>query len=1029
MKSGFEEKLEAFCGEAELKAAKQLLKRNCLTGAWHDEAGRLHGVFLEERGAVECTVIPGEHAVSECSECRELHGFGCCRHGAALLMYSGRFHRGDCTETPPSYYGGLRRDPLPALKVLAAKKGTAAELWLDSFQASPHVPSRWENALFRGKIRCGGREYLGNLTNLRQIYFDKYLSSTVVWENFSLQDRQIIAFLALNASAEGGALSLPAELVAEFFHSLIGYDRFTRNGHPVIVRREPGEPVLLVNRRKCFPGLRISGAVIPSINAQVIAGRSGCWIGREDEYFFVPGCCEITHLRSFFSARPREEDESGLAAYREQFPFPLIDVSSPELPRLRPRLFLDGVLSPEAGLRLQLRFLYTPDDGPGVLCVPESGVVQGTFRRDRERELRIADRFALFGFTGNAGELTLSDPEHIGVFFTDFLPQLLSEKEPPVLGPGLLRGTGRNFACPVEFRTHLLGVTPQSWQLKGRLSAGDAVPEWKECLDTALQHRRFLFGPGGRLLEISAPLGAFFRSAGVLFTDVDPESMTFELPFTSGSCCRELCRELPGVLPPEVTAGPAAGPVLRTGPGFAFTGELRSYQQQGVQFMSYLVDRNFNCLLADEMGLGKTVQLLALLSSQMEESSLPALIVAPASLVTNWERECGRFVPGFKVGIPGVQKRKAFWEHYRKYNIIVISYTLARLDAEFLKSCRFSFLILDEAQHIKNPGSTNAKSCKSFRAAHRIVLTGTPLENSSADLWSIFDFLLPGMLGSLPAFRKRYADVAEDTELQNELKMRISPFILRRTKSEVAKDLPERSENTIFCDFSPRQRALYNDVLEEGRMELAQTEENAARAGTVIFSVLLRLRQVCCHPELLPEGRGKGVPSVKTELFMELVQQNMDSGHKMLAFSQFTSLLALLKPELDREGIAYEYLDGATTDRQKHVDRFNNDGDLPLFLLSLKAGGTGLNLVSADTVLIYDPWWNPAAELQAADRVHRIGQTRPVNICKLVVRNSIEEKILALQGRKKAIFDALITAESPDAKLSAAELRSLVFEE
>ena len=360
--------------------------------------------------------------------------------------------------------------------------------------------------------------------------------------------------------------------------------------------------------------------------------------------------------------------------------------------------------------------------------------------------------------------------------------------------------------------------------------------------------------------------------------------------------------------------------------------------------------------------------------------------------------------------------------------MIVVSYTVARLDLELIRRCKFSFLVLDEAQHIKNPGSTNAKSCKSIRADHKIVLTGTPLENCSADLWSIFDFLQPGMLGTLPAFKRRYSDVAFDEELQQDLRMRISPFILRRTKSEVAKDLPEREEHIIYCDFSPEQRKLYDAVLAEGREELGKIKDSDAGAGAAIFSILLRLRQVCCHPGLLPDKRGEGIPSVKSDLFMELVQQNVDSGHKMLGFSQFTSLLSLLKMLLQTAGIPFEYLDGATTDRQKHVDNFNNDSGIPLFLLSLKAGGTGLNLVSADTVLIYDPWWNPAAELQAADRAHRIGQTRAVNICKLVVRNSIEEKIIALQGRKKAVFDALITDTVPE-KLSAAELRAILTEE
>ena len=253
MKSGFEERLEKLCGADGLKAAKQLLKQNRICGAWHDEKGNLCGAFRGQYGIVSCSVEPGDNAVSECSACTELHGFNCCSHAVALMMYSGRFHRGDVVESAPNYYRGLRREPLSALLALG-KDQVKAELFLDSLHVPPHVPSKWEHAIIKVKIRCEGREYLGNLNNLRQIYFEKYLSATVRWEGFSLQDRQIIRFLALNGEADNSNITMPAELTAEFFHCLIGFNRFLRDGRPVIVRRESGEPVLLLNGRKCFPG-------------------------------------------------------------------------------------------------------------------------------------------------------------------------------------------------------------------------------------------------------------------------------------------------------------------------------------------------------------------------------------------------------------------------------------------------------------------------------------------------------------------------------------------------------------------------------------------------------------------------------------------------------------------------------------------------------------------------------------------------------------------------------------------------------
>ena len=304
------------------------------------------------------------------------------------------------------------------------------------------------------------------------------------------------------------------------------------------------------------------------------------------------------------------------------------------------------------------------------------------------------------------------------------------------------------------------------------------------------------------------------------------------------------------------------------------------------------------------------------------------------------------------------------------------------------------------------------------------MLSGTPLENSPEDLWSIMDFLQPGMLGTLAEFRRTYCgSAAADPELKQELAARTSPFIKRRTKSRVAPDLPSRSELTLYCELAPEQRKLYDDTLLRGRELIRRGDRD--RNGAAIFEVLLRLRQICCSPRLLPGKIGENIPSAKEELLTELLHENIDSGHKMLLFSQFTSMLQLLTPELDAAGIVYEYLDGATRDRQKRVDRFNRDDAVRLFLLSLKAGGTGLNLTAADTVIIYDPWWNPAVESQAADRTHRIGQTKPVNILKLVVKDTIEEKVQLLQEHKRRIFADVVADPAAAGGFTLEELAML----
>ena len=307
------------------------------------------------------------------------------------------------------------------------------------------------------------------------------------------------------------------------------------------------------------------------------------------------------------------------------------------------------------------------------------------------------------------------------------------------------------------------------------------------------------------------------------------------------------------------------------------------------------------------------------------------------------------------------------------------------------------------------------------------LLTGTPLENSPDDLWSIFDFLEPGLLGTRKSFHDYYSDIHNSRELQNDLAARVGPLILRRTKKEVCAELPPKLEQTVFCEMESDQRKLYEELLESGRKQCGSLIKNGKKgAGIELLTTLLRLRQTCCDPALLPDGIGNKVSSAKGELLRELIMENIDSKHKMLLFSQFTTQLGLVQGWLKENKIDYEYLDGSTRNRLERVDNFNNSDDIALFLLSLKAGGTGLNLTSADTVIIYDPWWNPAVELQAADRTHRIGQSRPVNIMKLVVKDSIEERILKMQEHKQKIFDALIENPAAGRKISLDEIKFLL---
>ena len=460
---------------------------------------------------------------------------------------------------------------------------------------------------------------------------------------------------------------------------------------------------------------------------------------------------------------------------------------------------------------------------------------------------------------------------------------------------------------------------------------------------------------------------------------------------------------------------------------------LRPYQKKGTAWLYFLRQHGFCGILADEMGLGKTVQVLALLlalkrqrisrmssNNNMPESAeagRPSLVVCPTSLVYNWVAEAAKFTPELGVLEMHGSERHQHFPSIDQYDVVVTSYALIRRDAEHYQNLEFDTLILDEAQHIKNRQTQNAQAVKSIRAAYKIVLTGTPIENSVLDIWSIFDFLMPGYLGIAKDFRERYEVpiVREKSEeAQARLARRLRPFILRRLKRDVAQDLPPKIDQVMYCELTSEQAEVYQQVLESSRQEVlnAVDAQGLAKSRMVILTALLRLRQVCCDLRLLNlENVNPDNASAKLDLFAELLEETMDGGHRTLVFSQFTSMLALIQERLKHDNISFCYLDGSTRDRAEVVNRFQEDSSIPVFLISLKAGGLGLNLTAADTVIHYDPWWNPAVEDQATDRAHRIGQKQVVTSYKLITRGTVEEKILQLQNRKREMIQGALGAE------------------
>lgn len=463
---------------------------------------------------------------------------------------------------------------------------------------------------------------------------------------------------------------------------------------------------------------------------------------------------------------------------------------------------------------------------------------------------------------------------------------------------------------------------------------------------------------------------------------------------------------------------------------------LRDYQCLGVKWMKMLSNCGFGGILADEMGLGKSLQTIEYIKLQLKEDpTAKFLIVVPTSLIYNWENEFKKFAPTMKYQVVSDNKanRIKILEHIDDANVLITTYGLLRQDIAYYEDLHFHTCIIDEAQNIKNITTQNTRSVKQIIARTKFALTGTPIENSILELWSIFDFVMPGFLKSSTVFKEKYSTkrLEEDPSVLDILKQQISPFILRRKKSDVLKDLPNKIENTVYVELADEQKALYLAYLEKTKREIdhVMKEEGFGKSQILILSLLTKLRQICIEPRLLSDTY-TGCNAKLTQL-IDMVSQVIENGHKVLLFSQFPSALQYVKKAFDDHHITYYYLDGSTKskDRMQLVNDFNNDAT-NVFLISLKAGGTGLNLTSADVVIHLDPWWNPQVENQATDRTHRIGQKNVVEVIKIITKGTIEEKILELQEKKKRLSDQVIEGESRSelvlSKLSEAELKELL---
>ena len=569
--------------------------------------------------------------------------------------------------------------------------------------------------------------------------------------------------------------------------------------------------------------------------------------------------------------------------------------------------------------------------------------------------------------------------------------------------------------------------------LAALVGRGDLNPE---TLDSFSDDETYYVTLSGLERTLALPLGRIRAIVRTLVELSDPDLVSADGMLTFPRARAALIGELEAAAALRLDASPrlrSLGERLRKSsledPVVApatFTGVLRDYQQRGLEWLQFLAQAGLGGILADDMGLGKSVQTLAHLACEQAAGRLvpPALLIVPTSLVHNWCDEAARFAPQLRIlPLHGLARAARFAE-IDAHDVVITTYALLLRDTT-LHERAWSSVIFDEAQALKNPQAKVAQIAMGMQAAHRICLTGTPVENHLGDLWSLASIALPGLLGDRKQFGRIFRTPIEkhgDPERKRALASRVAPFLLRRTKEAVARELPEKTEIVQRIDLVGAQRDLYETVrlAMHDRVQREIAKRGLARSQIVILDALLKLRQVCCDPRLLPERMRHEAPSAKLDLLFEMLPSMIEEGRRILVFSQFTSMLALIEPELTQREIPFSLLTGDTRDRANVVRRFQS-GEVPVFLISLKAGGTGLNLTAADTVIHYDPWWNPAVERQATDRAHRIGQTRPVFVYKLIGAGTVEEKIIALQERKADLAAAIYADDATVGARFAAE--------
>jgi non-specific serine/threonine protein kinase len=994
----------------------------------------------------------GDHAVNYFCNCQDSFS-GVCRHiGATMLKLGSSLDVGKTEELPKTRtdwhqsfrsYFGTQPEPEPGEHYLI-------------FRFHPE-PDRLQVSFFRARQNKSGLSTVHNETTLEQ------LINNPSWCELSPQLPVVGEQIGKYNDYYGHRIELPPGLLNWFLWSIKSEFYLFLDDTEQPIGIESKTMRLQLNPQLSEDGLSLNimlgrdGKVPFSIKGEgvYLYGQMPLWVYWKNRLYPVQTGLNAKLIKELVNESP-SIPHGDISEFLDRVwtKIPSSDLYGQDefLERMKPifatatynpKLFLD-----EEGslLTLQISNIYWTEHAEITLPGPNSDLQTGSYqfegksfliRRNQEEESKLVNLLVDMGFQTRSNSMWFLEPEEAITFLLDHYPSLVETYR--VYGEKNLTRYKVRLTPP----TVLAEVTSEDkqgkwFELDIQVEYGDSKVPIEKIWKAWIEGKRYVQLKDGTYTSL--PESWLKRlSHKLLALGMDPDKppkkqfQQFEAPVLD-----KILEDLPETQTDEYWVNLRQkinnfDEIEQIDPPAALNATLRPYQQQGLSYLNFLKRYDFGGILADEMGLGKTVQTLAFIQHMAEHKQRgPNLIVVPTSVLPNWEREAKKFVPDLKRLIIYGSRREDMFKEIPSSDLIVTTYALLRRDLEDLCEYEYSSVILDEAQNIKNPNTITSRAVRKLNSKVRICLSGTPIENNLLELWSLFEFLMPGFLGSQNSFHRGFVKPIKDGDVETleYLRARVKPFILRRSKSEVAKDLPPKVETVYYCALMDEQLELYASLAKRLKEQVMRTvdEKGIAKSQMSILDALLKLRQICCHPRLLKlniPGVSTNLPSGKFEAFKDLTTEIIEEGHKVLVFSQFVQMLHIIRGWLQMSNTPFSYLDGASKDRLEQVDRFNNDPSIPIFLISLKAGGTGINLTSADYVIHYDPWWNPAVENQATDRTHRIGQTKQVFAYKMICENSVEEKILQLQEEKRGVAESIIPGQSAMKSLTRGDLEML----